>query len=101
MIPQSYVHRKCKEGDSFTKLQEKIDHLLNMVDIQIFTKNEEELESLFQTIRTLNEDVGMQFGIEKCIIPIIKKGKNKNKLKEQNCAIREGKLKNKKNTREF
>ena len=35
-------------------------------DIQIFTKNEKELEILIQTIWTYRQGIGMQLGIEKC-----------------------------------
>ena len=37
-----------------------------MDDIKIFAKNEKELETLVQTIRIYSQDIGMEFGIEKC-----------------------------------
>ena len=35
-----------------------------MYDIKIFAKNEEELETLIQTIRIYNQDIAMEFSIK-------------------------------------
>ena len=37
-----------------------------MGDIELFAKNEKELETLMQTVRIYCQDIGMEFGIEKC-----------------------------------
>ena len=37
--------------------------------------NEKELNSLVQTIHVLSEDIGMEYGIEKCAMLVIEKGK--------------------------
>ena len=37
-----------------------------MDDTKLFAKNEKVLESLIQTIRIYSQDVGMEFGKEKC-----------------------------------
>ena len=42
-----------------------------MDDIKVCEKNEKELETLMQTIRTYSQDTGMEFGIEKCAILIM------------------------------
>ena len=47
-----------------------------MDDIKIFTKVEKEIETLIQTIRIFSQDMGMEFGIKKCVMLIIK-GKDK------------------------
>ena len=46
-----------------------------MDDIKVFAKNERELETLIQTVRIYNQDIGMEFGIEKCAMLIIKSRK--------------------------
>ncbi len=46
-----------------------------MDDIKLFAKNEKELETLIQTIRIYSQDIGMEFGIEKCAMLIMKSGK--------------------------
>ena len=61
----NYILRKCIGGYKFTN--HKVHRYL--------PKMEKELENLTQTIRIYSQDLGMEFGIEKCAIPIIKKGK--------------------------
>ena len=46
-----------------------------MDDIKLFAKNEKDQETLIQTIRIYNQDIGMEFGIEKSAILIMKSGK--------------------------
>ena len=42
---------------------------------KIFTKKEKELETLIQTIRIYDQDIGIEFGIEKCALLIMKMSK--------------------------
>ena len=46
-----------------------------MDDIKLFAKNEKELETLIHTIRIYSQDIGMEFGIEKCTLLVMKSGK--------------------------
>ena len=46
-----------------------------MDDIEAFAKNEKELDTLIQTIKIYHQDIGMEFGIEKCARIIMKSGK--------------------------
>ena len=46
-----------------------------MDNIQLFAKNEKELETLIHTARINSQDMGMEFGIEKCALLVMKKGK--------------------------
>ena len=46
-----------------------------MDDIKLFAKNEKELETLIHAIRIYSQDIGMEFGIEKCAMLVIKSGK--------------------------
>ena len=41
-----------------------------MDDIKLFAKNETELETLVQAVRIYSQDIGMEFGIEKCTMLI-------------------------------
>ena len=47
---------------------------MNMDGIKLFAKNEKELETLIQT-RIISQDIGMEFGIEKYAILIMKSRK--------------------------
>ena len=46
-----------------------------MDDIKLFAKNEKELENLIHAVRIYIQDIGMEFGIEKCAMLVIKSGK--------------------------
>ena len=75
MIPHDQILRKCTARYKLSKSQEKIDQLMYMGDIKLFVKNEKELETLIQTMRIYSQDIGMEFGIEKCAILIMKSEK--------------------------
>ena len=40
-----------------------------------FAKNEKELETLIHTVRRYSQDIGIEFGMEKCAMLIMKSGK--------------------------
>ena len=44
-------------------------------DIKLFAKNEEELETLIYTVRIYCQYIGMEFGIGKCAMLVMKSGK--------------------------
>ena len=46
-----------------------------MDNIKLFAKNEKELEALKQIVRIYSQDIGMEFGIEKCAMLIMKSRK--------------------------
>ena len=48
---------------------------MSMDDIKLFAKNEKELETLIQTVRIYSQVIGMEFGIEKCAMLVMKSGK--------------------------
>ena len=46
-----------------------------MDDIKLFAKNEKELETLIHAVRIYSQGIGMEFGIEKCAMLVMKIGK--------------------------
>ena len=46
-----------------------------MDDIKLFAKNKKELETLIYAVRIYSQDIGMEFGIEKCVMLVMKSGK--------------------------
>ena len=46
-----------------------------MDNIKLFAKNVKELETLIHAIRTYTQGIGMEFGIEKCAMLVMKRGK--------------------------
>ena len=53
----------------------KLNHLLFMDDLKLFGKSHDQIDSLVQTVFTFSEDIGMEFGLKKCGVVILKKGK--------------------------
>ena len=72
MIPLNYKFRKCTAGYKLSKSQEKINQLMYMDDIKLIAKNEKELETLIHAVRIYSQDIGMEFGIEKCAMLVMK-----------------------------
>ena len=75
MMPLNHILRKCAAGYKLNRSQEKINHLMYMDDIKLFTKNEKELETLIHAVRIYSQDIGMEFGTEKCALLVMKSGK--------------------------
>ena len=46
-----------------------------MDNLKLYTSNEKSLEVLTQTMRVFSNDIGMKFGVEKCAVLTMKKGK--------------------------
>ena len=49
-----------------------------MDDLELYASNEKSLESLIQTVRVFNNDIGMEFRVEKCAVMSMKKRKMTN-----------------------
>ena len=75
LIPLSLILRKAKAAYEFSESKEKIDHLLFMDDLKLYSQSEKGLDSLVHAARVFSEDVGMEFRIEKCTMLVIEKGK--------------------------
>ena len=46
-----------------------------MDDLKLYSGSEKGLDSLVQTVHVFSEHIGMEFGIEKCAMLIMEKGK--------------------------
>ena len=46
-----------------------------MDDLKLFGKSDGQIDSLVQTLFTFSEDIGLEFGLNKCGVVILKKGK--------------------------
>ena len=75
MMPLNHILRKYTAGYKLSRSQEKINHLMYMDDIKLFAKNEKEMETLIHAVRIYSQDIGMEFGIEKCAMLVMKSGK--------------------------
>ena len=46
-----------------------------MDDFKLYNRSEKRLDSLVQTVCVFSEDIGIEFGIEKCARLVMEKGK--------------------------
>ena len=53
----------------------KLNHLLYMDDLKLFAKSEEEIDTLVRTVHVFSTDIEMEFGMKKCGILTMKRGK--------------------------
>ena len=75
MMPLNHIIRKCAAGYKLSRSQEKINHLMYMDDIKLFANNEKLLETLIHAVRIYSQDIGMEYGIKKWTMLVMKSGK--------------------------
>ena len=75
MMPVNHILRKCTARYKLSRSQAKVNRLMYMDGIKLFAKNEKELETLIHTVKIYSQDIGMEFGIEKCALLVMKSGK--------------------------
>ena len=75
LILLSLILRKAKAAYEFSESKEKINHLLFMDDLKLYSRSEKGLDSLVQTVRVFSKDIGIEFGIEKCAMLVMETGK--------------------------
>ena len=73
LIPLTLILKKATAGYHFTD-KTKVTHLLFMGDLKLYGKDKTQLDSLTQTVRIFSHHIGMQFGIEKCVVLVLKRG---------------------------
>ena len=75
LIPLSLILSKAKAEYEFSENKEKINHLLFLDDLKLYSRSEKGLDSLVQTVSVFGEDIGMEFGIGKSAMLVMEKGK--------------------------
>ena len=73
--PLSFILRKVKAGYEFKGQEKMINHPLCTDDLKLYGKNEAQIDSLVKTLQLFGNDIGMEFGIKKCGVLILKRGK--------------------------
>ena len=74
MLPLSSVLNESAAGYQLKNEESQITHLLFMDDLKLYGRNEKEINSLVHTIRVFSSDIGMDFGIKKCAMMVMKRG---------------------------
>ena len=67
--------RRAKTGYEWGNKGFKQNHLFFMDDLKLFTKSKNQIDPLVQTAHIFSEEIGMQFGIKKCGVLIMERGK--------------------------
>ena len=75
LIPITLVLKKTNMGYNLSKEGPTINHMFFMDDLKLFARNENEIDSLVQTVQACCGDIGMEFGISKCAVLSMKRGK--------------------------
>ena len=89
MIPLTLVLKQTKASYELKKGGKKINHLLFMDDLKMPAKNEDQIDNLANTVRTFSEDIKMEFGLRKCEVLIMKRGRA---VKSEGISIFDGKM---------
>ncbi|CAK1584157.1 unnamed protein product [Parnassius mnemosyne] len=75
--PLSTVIEESGLGFRFRKENSPISHLLYMDDLKLFTSKESDLLLLLKLTHNFNNDIRMEFGIDKCAVINVNRGKIK------------------------
>ena len=75
MVPLSLIPKKINACYKWGKKEYKLNHLLFMDDLKLYVKSEEQKNTLVRTVSVFSTDIGMEFGIKKCGVLIMKRGK--------------------------
>ena len=76
LISLTMILNKTKHGYQFSTNGQRINHLLYMDDPKLYSRTEKELNSLVETVRIFSKDINMEFGIQKCAMLVLKRGKS-------------------------
>ena len=74
MIPLSLIVRKVNICYEWGKKEYKLNHLLFMDDLKLFSMSESQIETLMEIVQIFSTDIGMEFGLKKCGVLAIKRG---------------------------
>ena len=75
MVSLSLIPRKVNASYEWGKKEYKLNHLLFMDDLKLFSKSEEQMDTIVRTVHVFSTDTGLAFGMKKCGILIIQRGK--------------------------
>ena len=90
LAPLSNLLNATEFGYDMSK--ERVNHLLYMDDLKLYSKNDKQLEGLLNTVKIFSDDIEMQFGLDKCAKASFKKGKltkTTNVKLDDTCVIQE------------
>ena len=90
MVPLSLILKELKFHYEFGDKNTRLTHLLFTDDLKLFAKSHDQIASLVNTAYTFSEDIGMEFGVKKCRVLVLKRGKA-DKAKSRGLNVPNGK----------
>ena len=75
MLPFNLVPRKRRAGYNLAKAMKPINHLLFTDDLKLYGTSKDQLDSLVQVVRIFSQDIKMSFGLDKCPVLEMRKGR--------------------------
>jgi hypothetical protein len=75
LFPLSHVLLDKLPGYRLCNSEHRINHLVYVDDIKLFAKSQDQLKQLIAIVRQYSEGIGMKFGLEKCKVVHITRGR--------------------------
>ena len=75
IVPMTWLLKRAKAGYEWGNKGFKLTRLLFMDDLKLFDKSKNQIHSMVQSVHIFSEDNGIEFGIMKQGILIMKRGK--------------------------
>ena len=70
----TWILREVKACYEWDRQRYKVNHLLFMDDLKLFAKSIDQTDSLVQKVYVFSEDIGIEFGLKKCGVLVLKRG---------------------------
>ena len=65
MVPLSFILSKINASYEWGNKEYKLNHLLFVDDLKLFSKSEEQIDTLVTTVHVFSTDIEMEFGMKK------------------------------------
>ena len=75
LLPLTHILRETGMGYQVEKNGAKVNHLFFMDNLKLYGKNDKEIDSLIKTVWQCSEDIKREFGILKCAVAPLQRGK--------------------------
>jgi len=79
-IPSTNELNRADCGYRVHGTERKISHLLYIDDLKLLGRNENDLKNEIKIVQTISKDIKMNFGLEKCAIIRLKRGRVQSKM---------------------
>ena len=74
MLPLSILLKREEIGYKLGSDGKLINHLLFIDDLKLYGRSEEDLSTLVDVVHVYSKDIGMEFGLDKCAVLVLKRG---------------------------